>query len=583
MKRMHIAIGILLIWLAMACGERKHSLWIDAAERLITEQPDSAQRLLDRITLPDLLSDSELIRWCLLYGHLVDTLQVDFPYTGLYRRAAECLDTKGTPAERSQLHLYTGRAYAGEKDYKQAMKSYLEALSLALSQNDDNQAGYCYSYIGDLFDLQGDYAQSRERYLQAEHHFLRAGNQRSAAFALREVGRMYAFADSAKYALPYMHRADSLLALVGDPEDLAYIANALGNIYNEIGQLDLAKAYHFQSIQPRLKDNGPDYLSLAEIYIKEEQPDSAAYFLDQASRSTYDKTQQDIPYYHYLLAKSQGNFKQALSYFEQYNAQSKSRQKANYQSLVLKAERQYNYLKFSLENEKLTNQKRKFQTLWLTSLGVIILLFMLFWQRSTAHKRQIAEQALLLQEKTAALAQTKTALRQKQELLSTLRNQLKDSQERANIPQETERLAAHIATSEAEAARIKQQMENQRKDLLLTSRIVQKMRKEAKKTLMGSSHPAITEEDWIHLGDQVEQIYPGFSESFSPFALSQAEQHYILLSLLDLDSVEEARLLNILPNSVSKTRQRIRRKMGVIGEAQDLHAYIWQIAQTAHT
>ncbi|MGM9798951.1 MAG: hypothetical protein ACI3ZY_15495, partial [Parabacteroides sp.] len=83
-----------------ACGERRQdSLWIDAAERLITKQSDSTQRLLDRITLPDLLSDSEPIRWCLLYGHLVDTLQVDFPYAGLYRQAAECLDTKGTPAE----------------------------------------------------------------------------------------------------------------------------------------------------------------------------------------------------------------------------------------------------------------------------------------------------------------------------------------------------------------------------------------------------------------------------------------------------------------------------------------------------
>ena len=46
------------------------------------------------------------------------------------------------------------------------------------------------------------------------------------------------------------------------------------------------------------------------------------------------------------------------------------------------------------------------------------------------------------------------------------------------------------------------------------------------------------------------------------------------LVLFHLDTISEAILLNIQPDSVNKRRQRVRQKLGIIGEELDLYTYI---------
>lgn len=50
--------------------------------------------------------------------------------------------------------------------------------------------------MGDLYDFEGDYLLGKDKYKEAESYFRKAGNMRSSAFALQDIGRMYAFSDS---------------------------------------------------------------------------------------------------------------------------------------------------------------------------------------------------------------------------------------------------------------------------------------------------------------------------------------------------------------------------------------------------
>lgn len=80
-----------------------------------------------------------------------------------------------------------------DKENEKAMKVYLQALDIALRSEDYNQAGYICSYMGDLYDFEGNYLLGKDKYKEAGSYFRKAGNMRSSAFALRDVGRMYAF------------------------------------------------------------------------------------------------------------------------------------------------------------------------------------------------------------------------------------------------------------------------------------------------------------------------------------------------------------------------------------------------------
>lgn len=156
----------------------------------------------------------------------------DLPYVQQLCRAQAYYEVHGTKQEQAKIGLYLGRSYVEDKENEKAMKVYLQALDIALRCQDYNQAGYICSYMGDLYDFEGDYLLGKDKYKEAESYFRKAGNMRSAAFALRDVGRMYTFSDSLEMALKYLLKADTIIGGVGDSLDIGYISNGIAQRLN---------------------------------------------------------------------------------------------------------------------------------------------------------------------------------------------------------------------------------------------------------------------------------------------------------------------------------------------------------------
>ena len=57
-----------------------------------------------------------------------------------------------------------------------------------------------------------------------------------------------------------------------------------------------------------------------------------------------------------------------------------------------------------------------------------------------------------------------------------------------------------------------------------------------------------------------------YEKKFSEFNMTLADLRYCYLVLFHLDTISEAILLNIQPDSVNKRRQRVRQKLGIIGD-----------------
>lgn len=569
MRHLLILISLLSTLSFIGCKDESEATYlIDRAESLLKSDPDSSLILLDSIAVPDNLSDKLLARWCMLYGRVADTLYTDLPYVQQLRRAQAYYKSYGTKREQAKIGLYLGRSYVEDKENEKAMKVYLQALDIALRCKDYNQAGYICSYMGDLYDFKGDYLLGKDKYKEAESYFRKAGNMRSSAFALRDVGRMYVFADSADVGLGYLLRADTIIGGVGDSSDIASISNGIGNVYSALGNMELAKHYLWKAADISDFDDAPNYSALAGIYIEEGDFENGRLCLEQASllSTLNEETHISITYDYYELEKAEGNIGKALSYLEKYNRLSDSILIIQNRENIVAVEKKYDYLKVSLENTQLRMDNQIYFIYMIISIVACLILLFIYQIRLNRKNKKIYLQQIDLKQKSNSLLKLKECLRIKQEELQDL-SSLQSKKELENQYQQMKQ----------EEKRIINRIAEQRKELLLSSAIAKKIIKLSRKVVAGVTKSPLTEKDWQNIIDLVNDIYPSFENKLSELDMTPSHLRYCYLSLFHLDTMGEAILLNIQPDSVNKRRQRVRQKLGIIGEEIDLYGYLLSI------
>ncbi|GKH87246.1 hypothetical protein CE91St5_32010 [Parabacteroides distasonis] len=537
--------------------------------------PDSSHILLDSIAVPDNLSDKLLARWCMLSGKVADTLYTDLPYVQQLLRAQAYYKSHGTKQEQAKIGLYLGRSYVEDKENEKAMKVYLQALDIALRSEDYNQAGYICSYMGDLYDFEGNYLLGKDKYKEAESYFRKAGNMRSSAFALRDVGRMYAFSDSLDIALIFLLKADTIIVEVGDSSDIGTIYNGIGNIYNMLGNKELTKLYLWKNVNMSDFDDAPSYRTLAGIYIEEGDFKNARICLEKASVPSFnDMTRFSVLYGYSLLEKAEGNWEKAWFYLDEYNSASDSILTIRNRENIIKIEKEYEHLKISLENMRLKSDKQKYFIYWVISVSILLILLWVFQIRIDRKNKRLLKQEIDLSNKSNELFRLRDNLRNKQDRLEALSIQLSEKNEKLNELDSREKLEKEYEQIKKEEETLVLRIAERRKDLFLSSAIAKKVIKLSQKVVPGATKSPLSEKDWQNIITQVNEVYPFLADRLAAFNLSAAELRYCYLSLLGLDSIGESILLHIQPDSVNKRRQRVRQRLGIIAKELDLCAYL---------
>ena len=574
----HLLILILLLSTLSFIGckdESEATYLIDRAESLLKSDPDSSLILLDSIAVPDNLSDKLLARWCMLSGKVADTLYTDLPYVQQLLRAQAYYKSHGTKQEQAKIGLYLGRSYVEDKENEKAMKVYLQALDIALRSEDYNQAGYICSYMGDLYDFEGNYLLGKDKYKEAESYFRKAGNMRSSAFALRDVGRMYAFSDSLDIALIFLLKADTIIVEVGDSSDIGTIYNGIGNIYNMLGNKELAKLYLWKNVNMSDFDDAPSYRTLAGIYIEEGDFKNARICLEKASVPSFnDMTRFSVLYGYSLLEKAEGNWEKAWFYLDEYNSASDSILTIRNRENIIKIEKEYEHLKISLENMRLKLDKQKYFIYWVISVSILLILLWVFQIRIDRKNKRLLKQEIDLSNKSNELFRLRDNLRNKQDRLEALSIQLSEKNEKLNELDSREKLEKEYEQIKKEEETLVLRIAERRKDLFLSSAIAKKVIKLSQKVVPGATKSPLSEKDWQNIITQVNEVYPFLADRLAAFNLSAAELRYCYLSLLGLDSIGESILLHIQPDSVNKRRQRVRQRLGIIAKELDLCAYL---------
>lgn len=576
MRYLLLLISLVFTLSFIGCkDERDTTYLIDRAESLLKSDPDSSRILLDSISVPDNLSDKLLARWCMLYGEVADTLYTDLPYVQQLRRAQAYYETHGTKQEQAKIGLYLGRSYVEDKENEKAMKVYLRALDIALRCKDYNQAGYICSYMGDLYDFKGDYLLGKDKYKEAESYFRKAGNMRSTAFALRDVGRMYAFSDSLEMALGYLLKADTIIVEVGDSSDIGTIYNGIGNTYNMLGDKELAKFYLWKDINMSDFDDAPSYRTLAGIYIEEGDLKNARICLEKSSVPSFnDMTRFSVLYGYSLLEKAEGNWEKAWFYLDEYNSASDSILTIRNRENIIKTEKEYEHLKVSLENIQLRSDKQTYFIYLIISVSILLILLLVFQIRIDMKNKKLLKQEVDLSNKNNELFRLRDNLRIKKDRLEALSIQLSEKNEKLNELDPREKLEREYEQIRKEEETLILRIAERRKDLFLSSAIAKKVIKLSQKVIPGVTKPLLSEKDWQNMIEQANDVYPFLADRLAAFNLSAAELRCCYLSLFGLDSVGESILLNIQQDSVNKRRQRVRQRLGIIAKEPDLCAYL---------
>lgn len=576
MRHLLILISLLSTLSFIGCRDESDAIYlIDRAESLLKSDPDSSHILLDSIAVPDNLSDKLLARWCMLSGKVADTLYTDLPYVQQLLRAQAYYKSHGTKQEQAKIGLYLGRSYVEDKENEKAMKVYLQALDIALRSEDYNQAGYICSYMGDLYDFEGNYLLGKDKYKEAESYFRKAGNMRSSAFALRDVGRMYAFSDSLDIALIFLLKADTIIVEVGDSSDIGTIYNGIGNIYNMLGNKELAKLYLWKNVNMSDFNDAPSYRTLAGIYIEEGDFKNARICLEKASVPSFnDMTRFSVLYGYSLLEKAEGNWEKAWFYLDEYNSASDSILTIRNRENIIKIEKEYEHLKISLENMRLKSDKQKYFIYWVISVSILLILLWVFQIRIDRKNKRLLKQEIDLSNKSNELFRLRDNLRNKQDRLEALSIQLSEKNEKLNELDSREKLEKEYEQIKKEEETLVLRIAERRKDLFLSSAIAKKVIKLSQKVVPGATKSPLSEKDWQNIITQVNEVYPFLADRLAAFNLSAAELRYCYLSLLGLDSIGESILLHIQPDSVNKRRQRVRQRLGIIAKELDLCAYL---------
>lgn len=576
MRYLLILIPLLFTLSFIGCKDESEAIYlINRAESILKSDPDSSRILLDSVAIPDNLSDKLLARWCMLYGRVADTLYTDLPYVQQLLRAQAYYEAHGTKQEQAKIGLYLGRSYVEDKENEKAMKVYLQTLDVALRCEDYNQTGYICSYMGDLYDFEGNYLLGKDKYKEAESYFRKAGNMRSVAFALRDVGRMYAFSDSLEMALKYLLKADTIISEVGDSSDIGSIANGLGNIYNMLGNNELAKQYLWRSIGISDFDNAPSYRALAGIYIEEGDLKNARICLERSSVPSFnDMTRFSVLYGYSLLEKAEGNWEKAWFYLDAYNNASDSILTIQNRENIVKVEKEYEHLKVSMENMRLRTDRQKLYVYLMISVAICLALLLVYQVKIERKNKKLFKQQIDLEKKNSELFGLRDNLRIKQEELGNLSVQLSESNNLVSEFSSREKIEKEYEQIKQEEEILIHRIEERRKELLLSSAIAKKVIRLSQKVVPGATKSPLSEKDWQNMITQANDIYPFLEDRLAAFNLSAAELRYCYLSLFGLDSIGESILLDIQPDSVNKRRQRVRQRLGIIAKELDLSTYL---------
>ena len=454
-------IYTLVILLTSCTNKVDYDTLLKQSDSLMESRPDSALTLLDGIPAKELKTDADRAYYALLLTQARDKNYITQTDDSLIQSAISYYNQTSNTEMQARSYYYCGCVYRDLKDEKKAMSNFLTAKTLAKDSKNllllsliCNNIGYVF-YTNDLNE-QADsaYHEVQQTAILLKDSLLLAETLLQRGMIQMEKGKD--FYPKAEKLTIQAYRITKLLDNKVLSKNTMY---SLSSIYSRMGKGKDAVEFALQNLalQEDTAHCYNTYQLLGNAYYKNQQYDSATFYLRKALSAPSYATKAGVYGRLSDIAKVLGNFQESLELERKHSVYMDSLQQTRSLQAygIISAEKEVQIVQQQKEHESAINAYK-----YLLSSLIIAILFLFFFIRKRNRNR-----TLRLQEEKSRLKGIQSMIQQQN---AQLGKELQQKTERiVYLEKELEQL--HYDTKQKEKLRNELQILNKERQSILNS------------------------------------------------------------------------------------------------------------------
>ncbi len=533
--------------------ENEKKILNDLAKQLDTafwqNSEDKLQLAQQAITLSEQINDSEMLALFLyLKSNFLFQLEM---YDSLehYTKAAIAIsDNAGNKLIKARAHSIIANYYLHHTgNYYDAFLHFQDVLKLSEQLELAKGLAVANNGIGMIYERLSDPEKALLYYKKALDYFQKEGDMRNTALISMNIGNCYSTIKQYDDAISYHNKALHVFREIKDSLQIAGEFVNLGTIYSNQKQyykaleyLQQAEEYsrnnHVSLLSITLKTFGSVYMELNNIKLAKENLMESLNLSKNIGRKS-----DEAEVLHQLseIAEREGDISLSYQYYKRAVRLKESLTGAETQKRIAETQALYNLKKQEYETQLIQKRyelKTKQNTILVLSLVSSLIIIVLFATVLRLKNRNIRKTARLA-ELEKIQHQTEMEARNRELVTSSLQLTVKN-----DILQEISGLCDKIsAHKEMSPIELKKELNNILK------------------------HNYNIDNDWAYFKRMFEQVYIDFFDEIKLLGpnLSENELRVCAYIKINLQSKEIAKIMNINPESVIKSRYRIRKKLNL--------------------
>lgn len=585
-NKMKCALNLLLLsaflFVLMSC---KEPITVESdlnfIESIMDQHPDSALKVLEGINSPEDLSHKEYATYCLLLTQARDKNYFHFTSDSIINNAVTYFIKQKDPYRKAQAYFYLGRVNHELNQPEKAAESYLSAVPYAKEIKKYKMLTLIYNHLGNLYRRQEWDEKALEATLEAIDYCRLAEDTMNLPYIIRNVGRIYMCIPQLDSAEVYYVKALDCAVQYQNVVAEASILNDLAITYRQVGEYRKGITSMKRSLELNDKVGvSSRQLTLGSLYLLINRLDSAEMFLKKARNSVDIYTQLGASHFLYQKALKEKDYKTAVDYNEEYMQKHDSIRSIQQQDEIQKLTYKYE------KNELKRNLELKAAHARNVYMGVIIFLLVImsvgcciYLKYRWTKERTLRLQDKMLQREKNLRLRSETEYRQVLAKLESYRYQ------------EYEKSKTDLELIQADLLHNRDLLiEKEEELIILKKREVELQNSLFDKTGLGERIKAagvdplkleveikpFTSKELSVLITTLNEVYSDFIARLKEDYPNLSDTEIAICALLKAGARTKniAFIIPMTPNAVSKKKNQIMKKIGIIDEVASLERFL---------
>ncbi|WP_297451366.1 hypothetical protein [uncultured Alistipes sp.] len=543
---------------------------IELAERIMDSMPEKALALLDSIAEPERLPRADYALYCLLGTEAKDKTGQPSRSEERIAVASDYFGARRDYERAVRAYFYHSRVLSDLSDDKRRLTMLLRAEEYMPYSPDDNLKGLiCYD-IGEVYKSQYLEDEAIAYYEKSMLHFRKAGKVKNEMYALYRIGWAHMTKKDFDEAVTFFDRCLEGSKECGDRTFVSMIYSSLGSAYYWLEDYEASKDAVIKSITMDSSSFNAigQYKTLGDVYLKANCLDSAKACYNNALlvAEQYKDTVKvaKMQFVLYKVDKRRNDSHGALMWHEKYNELSNVIHERNRNNSIQEIKHMYNNERLQVEKQQLALRNRNLWLVVTILLSITLAVCAVYAIRMRVKERRISQHEAELRNKTIEMNEQRMRL---------------DEQKIRTQQIELENQRVRLEKQSLEAKMRDMELRKQSVCALLLAKVKTAQKINSILKLWSDKRPnnirftkaakkmfddfIFSKNSWNEISDIsgyviTDRFYEKLAEEKK---LSPDDIRLSCMIVVGLKTAEISKILDILPNSVSRKRNRLRKKL----------------------